>query len=380
MNASPGELRLWRKLHGCLSEEEKQVDSLEHNKAKSRANLAGRPRQSPAKRRPSEAELLYKMPEPAAASPAPALVKKGMSPLASPRGKALPPRARTVAPSPSRQRPPPISKPPLASAGSSRSSSARRQPSSPSARRQPTPPPHQPTGGSNGPSANPHVAKPVARSSCAQGRGTPSAVRARSSPAAQMMTGSSNDKSEAASNDDIGSASDEEKTDEVPESHTVADELDRGAIDAPCGSVDAVADEFDQIAAAAEAAAAAVAAVRNERVVGSAQPPAMEQRSLAQSLSDEYEATQNEPAANQALLTAQSRAPLPHKAMARSPPLSPKMAKAAACEDDGGSSYERCVSLIGELSLGEKRRLRDALVERIECEELTSMFERSSAN
>jgi hypothetical protein len=44
MNASPGELRLWRKLNGMLTEEEKAVDNLEHSKAKSRANLAGKPR------------------------------------------------------------------------------------------------------------------------------------------------------------------------------------------------------------------------------------------------------------------------------------------------------------------------------------------------
>ena len=58
LNASPGELRLWRKLNGMLSEDEKATDALEHNKAKSRANLAGRPRSSPAKRRPSEAGLV----------------------------------------------------------------------------------------------------------------------------------------------------------------------------------------------------------------------------------------------------------------------------------------------------------------------------------
>ena len=51
MNASPGELRLWRKLNGFLSEDEKKVDALEHGKAKSRANLAGRPRGTPGKRR-----------------------------------------------------------------------------------------------------------------------------------------------------------------------------------------------------------------------------------------------------------------------------------------------------------------------------------------
>ena len=64
MNASPGELRLWRKLNGMLNEDEQKVDALEHGKAKSRANLAGRPRSSPAKQRPSENELLYKPPPP----------------------------------------------------------------------------------------------------------------------------------------------------------------------------------------------------------------------------------------------------------------------------------------------------------------------------
>ena len=39
MNASPGELRLWRKLNGLLNDDEKKIDDLEHNKAKSRANL-----------------------------------------------------------------------------------------------------------------------------------------------------------------------------------------------------------------------------------------------------------------------------------------------------------------------------------------------------
>ena len=46
VGASPGELRLWRKLNGLLTDDEKKVDALEHNKAKSRANLAGRPRHS----------------------------------------------------------------------------------------------------------------------------------------------------------------------------------------------------------------------------------------------------------------------------------------------------------------------------------------------
>ena len=71
-NASPGELRLWRKLNGFLTDEEKQIDSLEHNKAKSRANLAGRPRTATPPRRPSAggdapaAAPLYNPPPPAA--------------------------------------------------------------------------------------------------------------------------------------------------------------------------------------------------------------------------------------------------------------------------------------------------------------------------
>lgn len=44
MNASPGELRLWKKLHGVLNHDEQKADALEHGKARSRANLAGRPR------------------------------------------------------------------------------------------------------------------------------------------------------------------------------------------------------------------------------------------------------------------------------------------------------------------------------------------------
>ena len=36
MNASPGELRLWRKLNGVLDEEEMKKDDLEHGKARSR--------------------------------------------------------------------------------------------------------------------------------------------------------------------------------------------------------------------------------------------------------------------------------------------------------------------------------------------------------
>jgi len=36
MNASPGELRLWRKLNGLLDDNEKKVDAHEHSKAKSR--------------------------------------------------------------------------------------------------------------------------------------------------------------------------------------------------------------------------------------------------------------------------------------------------------------------------------------------------------
>ena len=55
MNASPGELRLWKKLNGVLDADEKKADDIEHSKARSRANLAGRPRQALPKAAPGEA-------------------------------------------------------------------------------------------------------------------------------------------------------------------------------------------------------------------------------------------------------------------------------------------------------------------------------------
>ena len=60
MNASPGELRLWRKLNGLLNEDEKKVDEFEHGKAKSRQHkYPGMRGPSTANRRPSESEQLY---------------------------------------------------------------------------------------------------------------------------------------------------------------------------------------------------------------------------------------------------------------------------------------------------------------------------------
>ena len=71
MNASPGELRLWRKLNGMLNEDEKKVDEFEHGKAKSRQHAYPGTRGAPGKRRPSEAELLYgAVPKPSAGTPA----------------------------------------------------------------------------------------------------------------------------------------------------------------------------------------------------------------------------------------------------------------------------------------------------------------------
>ena len=98
MNASPGELRLWRKLNGMLSSDEQKVESLEHGKSKSRANLAGRPRRASSPLRPSESELLYKEPEEARQQQ---FSKRSASPAASPRlgaaprAKATPPRTRS---------------------------------------------------------------------------------------------------------------------------------------------------------------------------------------------------------------------------------------------------------------------------------------------
>ena len=109
MNASPGELRLWRKLNGMLSEDEKRVDDFEHGKARSRQHAYPGTRGSAAKRRPSEAEQLYgTVPKASATTPA---VKKskastGSSQANSPRSasphagstKNLTPANRSTAP------------------------------------------------------------------------------------------------------------------------------------------------------------------------------------------------------------------------------------------------------------------------------------------
>lgn len=102
MNASPGELRLWRKLNGCLTEEEKKVDALEHAKAKSRANLAGKPRNgltpnAPLRRGPSEDILIgeerrqQELMQKASSSPA----SSARSRTTPSRPKATPVRTRT---------------------------------------------------------------------------------------------------------------------------------------------------------------------------------------------------------------------------------------------------------------------------------------------
>lgn len=100
VGASPGELRLWRKLNGCLTEEEKRADALEHQKAKSRANLAGRPRRMSLppqpNKRPSVTDLPIAMKKQASAgtNSAPSTGRSSLG------GKAAPARLSKHIPSP----------------------------------------------------------------------------------------------------------------------------------------------------------------------------------------------------------------------------------------------------------------------------------------
>ena len=326
-NASPGELRLWRKLNGFLTEDEKAVDALEHNKAKSRANLAGRPRTSPARRRPSESEVLYsEQPVVAKAKPVPVPMKRpaSPSPQQSPRGARgarAQPRARTTpmraTPASPRERPP-------APTGTVTKASVNAGTRASSPRRSSTQPPPR------------AVEAP-------QQRSAPSRPPVAAPPRRQPP--------KAAEPPPVADA-EEEAPEDISDRYS-----DRY-------------DEYDQMAAAAEAAVAAISSGRQpDSREASARSVESQPVSLSSqpSMEDEYD------------LSVKYRAPQPlieTDADDGSKAQGHMSAAATAGPPVVITTVARCLELINALPLAGQKEVHAKLTEMIECSELQDMFDR----
>ena len=351
VGASPGELRLWRKLNGLLTDDEKKVDALEHNKAKSRANLAGRPRHSIA---PNEGlRRMSEIPSDSAAAPTGAAssgsarrmsTSGSSSPASRSRASstttsahASPRKARPSSParaSPARPRtsaaPAPASRPPATAAASKRPPKAR-----PPVAQVPPPPP---------PPAAPHLQSAT--------RQTPAMPKPTQNRAKQVAA--PEEAEQALAEVEIMPVQEAEEEEAEAEADMTLREAEVAEEEA------AVEDEGDDDGEWSEEDDA-------QAPPPPPPPPQQQQRQRPQGdNSNKHEEWMNELDAAMDKLSKKPAAPPSQPApasKARAP--SPKPV-------EGG--FE---SMLYALPLGEKKRIRERLNEMIEVEELQNMFDRS---
>ena len=175
-----------------------------------------------------------------------------------------------------------------------------------------------------------------------------------------------------------------------------------GGDEAAYAALDRVADEYDQMAAAAEAAAEAVNSARSEVEAAadaaaeaidsarSAEEPSLRSAASSLSLSEEYEAAQRSanasPSPEEAAMQLHQERPASafeeEEATEARPLAAPTLVPPAAFDaptttGPGESKLAQCLMLVGTLSVAEKRALVAKLHEMLECDELHQLFTRT---